>query len=183
MKAADNVYCLINKRESSNANSVHCVVIHKTRILCYSLHFVDILHKWPFKFPQNICLIYAQAVNIPIAMFSVIRFFSVCLTPLLMFEINLPYHYTYINSCSVPKCYSCSICERTARRVTPLTASSGREWNILISYGYWSDCGKGFGLVCTAKKGLNVMTTEGRKGESLSAVIPTTVRIISVASI
>jgi hypothetical protein len=94
-----------------------------------------------------------------------------------MFEINLPYHYTCINSCSIPKCYSCSICERTARRATLLSASSGKEWNILISYGHWSDCGKGFGLVCTTKKGLKVMATEDRKGESLSAVIPTIVRI------
>ena len=105
------------------------------------------------------------------------QIFPVRPTPLVMIEINLPYHYTYINSCSVPKCYSCSIRERTARRATLLTASSGREWNILISYCHWSDCGKGFGLVCTAKKGLKVKTTEGRKGEPLSAVIPTIVRI------
>jgi hypothetical protein len=98
-------------------------------------------------------------------------------TPLVMIGINLPYHYTYINSYPVPKCYSCSICERTTRRATLLTASNGREWNILISYGHWSDCGKGFELVCTAKKGLKVKTTEGRKGETLSVVIPTIVRI------
>jgi len=77
--------------------------------------------------------------------------FPVWTTPLVMFDINLPYHYAYISSCSVPKCCSCSIRERTARRATLLTTSSGREWNIRISYGHWSDCGKGFGLVCTAK--------------------------------
>jgi len=95
----------------------------------------------------------------------------------MMFGNNLPYQYTSINSCSLPKCYSCSIRERTARRATLLTASSGREWNIVISYGHCIDCGKGFGLVWTAKKGVKVKTTEGRKGESLSAVILTIVRI------
>ena len=105
------------------------------------------------------------------------QIFPVHPTPLVMFEINLPYHYICINSCSVPKCYSCSICEPTVRRTTLLTASSGREWNILISYGHWSECGKVFGLVCTAKKWLKVMITEGRKGEPFSAVVPTIVRI------
>jgi hypothetical protein len=64
-----------------------------------------------------------------------------------------------------------------SQRATLLTAPSGREWNILIRYGHWIDCGKGFGIVCTAKRGLKGMTTEGRKGETLIAVITTIVRI------